>query len=50
MRRLPKNLGTLLLALWLILVGLSGFVDIGDLGQILDLLAVAAGVALLLAS
>jgi len=38
----------LLLAIWLILVGLRAFVDLGELGKFLDLLAVAAGVLILL--
>ncbi len=46
--RLPRNLGTLLLAIWLILIGLSGFINLGDLRQVLDILALAAGVLLLL--
>ncbi len=46
--RLPRNLGTLLLAIWLILIGLSGFISLGDLNKVLDILAIAAGVLLLL--
>ncbi len=46
--KLPKNLGMLLLAIWLILVGASGFVSLGNLKVILDVLAIAAGVLLLL--
>ncbi len=46
--KLPKNLGLLLLAIWLILVGLSGFVNLGELAKLLDILAIAAGVLLLL--
>lgn len=45
--KLPLNLGTLLLALWLILTGLAGFIKLGDLGKGLDLLALAAGILLL---
>lgn len=44
-----KNLGVLLLAVWLILFGLSGFVDLGDLRKFLGLLAIAAGVLMLAA-
>jgi hypothetical protein len=47
MRR-PRNLGFLVLAIWLILVGLMAFVDLGDLGRFLDLLALVAGVLILL--
>ena len=46
--RLPRNLGTLLLAIWLILIGLSGVISLGDLNRVLDILAIAAGVLLLL--
>ncbi len=46
--KLPKNLGILLLAIWLILVGLAGFVNLGELAKLLDILAIAAGVLLLL--
>jgi hypothetical protein len=47
MRR-PKNLGLLVLAIWLILVGLQAFVSLGDVGKFLDLLALIAGVLILL--
>ena len=46
--KLPKNLGLTLLSIWLILIGLSGFVNLGDLKILLDILAIAAGVLLLL--
>ncbi len=46
--RLTKNLGMLLLAIWLILTGLAGFVSLGGLGIILNLLAIAAGILILL--
>lgn len=45
---LPRYIGTIVLAIWLILTGLSAFVNLGDLRQILNLLAIAAGVLLLL--
>ncbi len=46
---LPKNLGILLLAIWLILTGLTGFgLSLGGLKILLDILAIAAGVLLLL--
>jgi len=47
MRR-PRNLGLLVLAIWLILVGLQAFVSLGDVGKFLDLLALVAGVLILL--
>jgi hypothetical protein len=46
--RLQRNLGVLVLAIWLILVGLRAFISLGDLGKIIDLLAIAAGVLLLM--
>ena len=45
---ITKNIGFLLLAIWLILMGLSAFVPMGGLGVILSLLAIAAGVFILL--
>jgi len=46
--RFNKNIGFLLLAIWLILTGLSAFISMGGLGVILALLAIAAGVFVLL--
>jgi hypothetical protein len=46
--RFNRNIGFLLLAIWLILTGLSAFVPIGGLGVILALLAIAAGVFILI--
>jgi uncharacterized membrane protein len=46
--RLVKNPSVLLLAIWLILVGVSGFINLGDFKRILDILAIIAGVLLLL--
>jgi hypothetical protein len=44
-----KSIGMLLLAIWLILMGLSLFIPvISDLNQILSVLAIAAGVFILL--
>jgi len=43
-----SRLGTIVLAIWLILVGVSGFINIGELRQILDILAVAAGILILI--
>jgi hypothetical protein len=48
MRRLPSNLGMLLLAIYLILTGLSAFISFGSLAILIPLLAIAAGVLLLL--
>jgi len=46
--KITRNLGMLVLAIWLILTGLAGFVNIGQLSQLLGLLALAAGVLLLI--
>lgn len=47
--RITRNIGFLLLAIWLILTGLMSFVPgIAGLGVILALLAIAAGVFILL--
>jgi hypothetical protein len=47
--KITKNIGFLLLAIWLILMGLSTFVTaLAALGPILPILAIAAGVFLLL--
>jgi hypothetical protein len=44
-----KNIGMLLLAIWLILMGLAAFVPaIGGLGVVLSLLAIAAGIFILM--
>lgn len=45
---LPRHVGTIVLAAWLILTGLSAFVNLGDLRKLLDLGAIIAGVLLLL--
>jgi hypothetical protein len=42
------NIGFLLLAIWLILTGLSAFVAMGGLSVILAILAIAAGVLILI--
>jgi len=47
--RFTRNIGFLLLGIWLILTGLSGFVPaIGGLGLILPILALAAGIFILI--
>lgn len=47
--RFIKNIGFILLAIWLILTGLAAFIPaIGGLGIILAILAIAAGVFILL--
>jgi hypothetical protein len=48
--RLPKNLGMVLLSIWLIVTGLLNFVSIPipAMGVIMAVLAIAAGVLILL--
>jgi hypothetical protein len=46
--RFNRNIGFLLLAIWLILMGLSTFIPMAGLAPILALLAIAAGVFILL--
>jgi len=48
--RMNRNLGMLLLGIWLILSGLLPMLHVGfaELGILLELLAIAAGVAILL--
>ncbi len=45
---ITKNIGFLLLAIWLILTGLSAFISMGGLSPLLSILAIAAGVFILL--
>jgi hypothetical protein len=46
--RFTNNLGFLLLAIWLILTGLAQFVALGDMGTLMNVLALAAGVLILI--
>jgi hypothetical protein len=46
--KLTKNIGFLLMAIWLILTGLSAFVSMSGLGVILSILALAAGIFILI--
>jgi hypothetical protein len=48
--KMTKNLGMLLLAIYLILVGIVGAfgINFGQLGILLPILAIAAGVAILI--
>jgi len=43
-----KNKGLLLLAIWLILIGLLPHLNVANMGLIVEVLAVAAGVLILL--
>lgn len=46
--RFTKNGGMLLLGIWLVLMGLAGFVPVvASLGMLLNFLAIAAGVLIL---
>jgi hypothetical protein len=46
--RFTKNIGFLLLSIWLILTGLSAFVSMAGLAPILAILAIAAGIFILI--
>ena len=50
MRRFTRNIGMLLLAIWLILTGLIALLNLSfaGLGLIMGLLAIAAGIFILL--
>ena len=49
MNKITKNIGMLLLAIWLILTGLAAFIPaLSGLGIVLAILAIAAGVFILL--
>ncbi|MEX1248828.1 MAG: hypothetical protein WEA61_10140 [Anaerolineales bacterium] len=43
-----KNIGLLLLGIWLILTGIAQFVTLGDIGMIMNILALAAGVLIVI--
>lgn len=45
--RFNRNLGFVLLGIWLILTGLAAFVPLGGLGVLLAVLAIAAGIFIL---
>jgi len=44
---IPRNLGMLLLAIWLILFGLSGIIALGLPPQLMAVLALLAGILIL---
>jgi hypothetical protein len=46
--RVTKNIGLLLLAIWLILMGLQAFIAMGQLSVVLAILAIVAGVFILI--
>ncbi|MGH2581591.1 MAG: hypothetical protein ACRDFQ_01690 [Anaerolineales bacterium] len=43
-----KNIGFLLLGIWLVLTGLGAFVSLGEIGTIMSILALVAGVFIIL--
>jgi len=45
---ITRNIGMLLLAIWLILTGLSAFVSMAGLAPVLAILALAAGIFILI--
>jgi hypothetical protein len=47
--RITRNIGMLLLGIWLLLMGLAAFVPaVGSLGALLSILAIAAGIFILI--
>jgi len=46
--KFTQNIGFILLAIWLILTGLSAFISMGGLSPLLAILAIAAGIFILL--
>jgi len=46
--RFTRNVGFLLLGIWLILSGLASFVPMGGIGVLLAVLAIVAGVFILM--
>lgn len=43
-----RNIGLLLLGIWLILIGLAEFVSLGNIGTLTNVLALAAGILIIL--
>lgn len=43
-----RNIGLLLLGIWLVLVGIQQFISLGDIGAIMNILALAAGVLIII--
>jgi hypothetical protein len=43
-----RNIGFLLLGIWLVLTGLGAFVSLGGIGTIMSILALVAGVFIIL--
>ena len=48
MGKIKNKIGYLLFFVWLILVGLAGLVSLGQLGLVIDITALAAGILLIL--
>lgn len=46
--RFNANLGFLLLGIWLITVGIAEFVSLGNIGTIQNILALAAGILIVI--
>ena len=46
--KLTQNLGMILLAIYLILVGVSAFISLGQLSIVIAILAIAAGILILI--
>lgn len=46
--RFNQKLGFLLLGIWFILIGIAEFVTLGNMGTIMNILALAAGILILI--
>lgn len=46
--KLTQNIGMLLLAIYLILVGISAFISLGQLSIVIAILAIVAGILILI--
>jgi hypothetical protein len=43
-----RSIGFLLLGIWLILVGIQQFISLGDLGLVMNILALASGILIII--
>jgi hypothetical protein len=48
MGKIRANIGYLLFFIWLVMIGLMGLVSLGQLGMVLDIIAITAGILIIL--
>jgi hypothetical protein len=48
MPKIASNIGFFLFCVWLILVGISGLINLGQLGEIISLVAIISGILMIL--